>query len=140
MQCNANINAIEAEFNDKVLYRNNPTGETNTMQNDLDMNSNDILNTNQVNTTNLSVNGQLVVPANLTAFSGTPTFSGAVNTTENYQVDSTQVVSNRVTGWAAPTGTATRTTFVTSTVTTEQLAERVKALIDDLTTHGLIGS
>lgn len=34
--------------------------------------------------------------------------------------------------WASATGTATRTTFATSTVTTAQLAERVKALIDDL--------
>jgi len=46
----------------------------------------------------------------------------------------------RPTGWGAPTGTATRTTFATSTVTMEQLAERVKALIDDLTTIGLIGA
>lgn len=34
--------------------------------------------------------------------------------------------------WAAATGTATRTTFATSTVTLAQLAERVKALQDDL--------
>ena len=34
---------------------------------------------------------------------------------------------------------ATRSTFDTSTVTTTQLAERLKALIDDLTAHGLIG-
>lgn len=34
--------------------------------------------------------------------------------------------------WAAPTGTADRTTFATSTVTLEELAERVKALVDDL--------
>lgn len=46
----------------------------------------------------------------------------------------------RPTGWGAPTGTPTRTTFATSTVTTAQLAERVKALIDDLTTEGLIGA
>ncbi len=51
-----------------------------------------------------------------------------------------QVVGSRKTGWAAPTGTATRTTFATSTVTTELLAQRVKALIDDLISHGLIGS
>jgi hypothetical protein len=51
-----------------------------------------------------------------------------------------QVIDERVTGWGAPTGTATRTTFATDSVTTEQLAERVKALIDDLTAHGLIGS
>ena len=56
------------------------------------------------------------------------------------QVNGTQVVTARQTGWGAPTGTATKTTFATSTVTLEQLAERVKALIDDLTTHGLIGS
>lgn len=39
----------------------------------------------------------------------------------------------RLTGYGTPTGTATRTAFDTTTVTTEQLAERVKALIDDLT-------
>ena len=61
-------------------------------------------------------------------------------TTDGFLVGANQVLGSRRTGWAAPTGTATRTTFVTSTVTTEQLAERVKALIDDLTTHGLIGT
>lgn len=40
---------------------------------------------------------------------------------------------------AAPTGTTTRTTFDTATVTTAQLAERVKALIDDLRAYGLHG-
>lgn len=65
---------------------------------------------------------------------------GAINTDTDYEVDGTQVVSNRVTGWGAPTGTATRTTFVTSTVTLPQLAERVKALLDDLITHGMIGA
>jgi hypothetical protein len=58
----------------------------------------------------------------------------------SFVVGTNQVVSARRTGWAAPTGTATRTTFATSTVTLPQLAERVKALIDDLTTHGLIGA
>jgi hypothetical protein len=51
----------------------------------------------------------------------------------------TQVLTTRRTGWGAPTGTATRTSFNTATATTAQLAERLKALIDDLTTHGLIG-
>ena len=40
---------------------------------------------------------------------------------------------------AAATGTATRTTFDTTTVTVAQLAERVKALIDDFRTYGLHG-
>ena len=41
--------------------------------------------------------------------------------------------------YAAPTGTATRTTFDTATVTTAQLAERVKAMIDDVRVYGLFG-
>jgi hypothetical protein len=51
-------------------------------------------------------------------------------------------VSKR-TGWAAATGTATRTTFDTATVTLSQLAERVKALIDDFystTGYGLLNA
>jgi len=58
----------------------------------------------------------------------------------SYKYASTQVVGSRKTGWAAATGTATRTTFVTSSVTLPLLAERVKALIDDLIAHGLIGA
>jgi hypothetical protein len=60
-----------------------------------------------------------------------------------YQVGSTQVINARKTGWAVATGTATRTTFDTTTVTLPQLAERLKALIDDLHAtagHGLIGT
>ena len=38
--------------------------------------------------------------------------------------------------YGAPTGTATRTTFDTTTVTLPQLAERVRALIDDLRARG----
>jgi hypothetical protein len=65
--------------------------------------------------------------------------NGIVNTASDYRVDGNQVVGARVTGWAAPTGTATRTTFATASVTLPDLAERVHALIDDLIAHGLIG-
>lgn len=41
--------------------------------------------------------------------------------------------------YGAPTGTATRTAFDTSTVTVSGLAERVKAIIDDLRALGLFG-
>lgn len=44
------------------------------------------------------------------------------------------------TGWTAATGTATRSTFDTASVTLPQLAERLKALIDDLTTSNIIGA
>jgi len=41
---NANFTAIEAEFQDKVLYRNNPVGEANTLETALDANSKRIFN------------------------------------------------------------------------------------------------
>ncbi len=41
---NTNYSAIETELNDNVLYRVNPEGEANQMENDLDMNSFTILN------------------------------------------------------------------------------------------------
>jgi hypothetical protein len=68
--------------------------------------------------------------------------SGTVNlaTGNAYKINNVQIINARKTGWAAATGTATRSTFDTSTVTTEQLAERVKALLDDLISHGLLGS
>lgn len=79
-----------------------------------------------------------------TAPSITPAFSFASTGLDllagNYLVSGTQVLTSRRTGWGAPTGTATRTTFDTATVTLPQLAEHVKALIDDATTHGLIGT
>ena len=53
---NTNFDAIETELNSKVLYRNNPAGEPNSMENDLDMNSNDINNAR-----NISASGTLTV-------------------------------------------------------------------------------
>lgn len=41
---NDNFQSIADEFQGKVLYRNNPAGEPNVMENDLDMNSKRILN------------------------------------------------------------------------------------------------
>ena len=46
---NDNFTALEAEFQNKALYRNNPVGEPNTMENDLDLNSNDLLNVGMLN-------------------------------------------------------------------------------------------
>ena len=44
------------------------------------------------------------------------------------------------TGWSAPTGTSSKAAFATDSVTTEELAERVKALIEALDAEGLIDS
>lgn len=51
-----------------------------------------------------------------------------------------QVLTTTRTGWVPPIGTATRGSFDTASVTVGELAQRLKALIDDLTTHGLIGA
>jgi hypothetical protein len=65
--------------------------------------------------------------ANLTAWAALATASKQAAITVN-------------TGWTAPTGTATKTGFATTTVTTEELAEHVKALIDALTAQGLLST
>jgi len=41
---NENFTRIESEFQNKVLYRDNPVGEPNTLQTDVDANSRDIYN------------------------------------------------------------------------------------------------
>lgn len=52
----------------------------------------------------------------------------------------TKVLGVQQTGWTTdPTGTLTRTTFDSTTVTLANLAARVAALIVDLRTHGLVG-
>lgn len=72
-------------------------------------------------------------------FTGPVSLAGDANVTGFYRVDGVKVVGNRVTGWSIPGGTASRASFETGTVTIFQLAQRVKALIQDLTDHGLIG-
>lgn len=43
-QLNNAFDALEAELQDKVLYRDNPVGEPNQMENDIDMNGNSLTN------------------------------------------------------------------------------------------------
>lgn len=89
---------------------------------------------------------KVLTPAGVEAFSvkgadGFAKCSGALQAAlAIYDANLNQVVGNRVTGWTAATNTVSRATFDTATVTTAQLAQRVKAIIDDLITHGLIGS
>lgn len=71
------------------------------------------------------------------------TKSGEVNALTEYRVNGTRVVAARKTGWSTWTGTATRTSFDTSTATLANVAQALKALIDDLhqtAGHGLIGT
>ena len=55
---NSFLERIEQEFQDKVLYRNNPTGEPNSMNNDLDMSGHDILNVRNLGARGLLIDGK----------------------------------------------------------------------------------
>lgn len=100
----------------------------------------------------LSVVGNTVLGGTLgvtgiATFTQRPVFNGGVPalvsngsvTGTGFLVGANQVVGARITGWAAATNTSSKATFDTAAVTLPQLAQRVKALIDDLITHGLIG-
>ena len=62
---NANFQKVEDELNNKVLYRDSPAGEPNSMSSNLDMNSKSILNANKISSNILELGGVQVVPANL---------------------------------------------------------------------------
>lgn len=47
-QLNAAFNAIESEFQNKVLYRNNTSGEANQMEHDIDLNGYKIINVDAI--------------------------------------------------------------------------------------------
>jgi hypothetical protein len=62
------------------------------------------------------------------------TAAGAITTVEDWRPTFSLAP---VTGWTAATGTATRTGFDTATATLAQVAEALKAVIDDLTARGV---
>ncbi|WP_156150624.1 hypothetical protein [Hyphomicrobium sp. 99] len=55
-------------------------------------------------------------------------------------VNNVKVVGARDTGWSAWTGTGSKASKDVSTATTAECAAAIKAIIDALTTHGLIGT
>lgn len=64
---NSNFQKIEDELNNKVLYRQIQDGEPNAMFENLDMNSNDILNAGNVSMNKLFINGSEVIPEETTS-------------------------------------------------------------------------
>jgi hypothetical protein len=75
-------------------------------------------------------------------FNMSMTVQGSIESITNFQCNGDVVVRSQRNGWSLPSGTSSRSGFTTSTVTTAELAERVKALIEDLHEalgHGLIG-
>ena len=62
---NSNFQKVEDELNNKVLYRDSPAGEPNSMSSNLDMNSKSILNASKISSNILELGGVQVVPTNL---------------------------------------------------------------------------
>ena len=63
---------------------------------------------------------------------------GAIASESKHVTEAAKAIAQGTAGWVAPTGTASRATFDTASVTTAQLAQRVKALIDDLIANNLL--
>ncbi|EJE0742468.1 phage head-binding domain-containing protein [Escherichia coli] len=81
-------------------------------------------------------------PANTTHLSFNRAENWANFNNLRIRLNGNQVISERRTGWGSPTGTVSRAAFNSGTITHEDLAKVVAALIQDLhasTGHGLIG-
>lgn len=100
------------------------------------------------------VSGSLLIGTIPTPTADKLQVAGSVNVSVSYKVAGTQVVSSRKTGWTAATGTAYRGAFdanqawtigVLNVLQIQEIAnaltqarQRIKALEDDLRSHGLI--
>ncbi len=60
-----NFDKIALALQNQVLYRNNPPGEPNQMESDLDMNTHNVMNAGVVDTAVLRVGGVIAVPTEL---------------------------------------------------------------------------
>lgn len=58
---NENFQRIKDELQNKILYRNNPVGEPNTLITDVDANNNNIFNIDELETASLKIGGTAVV-------------------------------------------------------------------------------
>ena len=54
---NANFQRVEDELNNRVLYRDSPVGEPNSMSSNLDMNRRSILNASKISSNVLELGG-----------------------------------------------------------------------------------
>ena len=59
---NENFSKIETELQDRVLYRDNPIGEPNSVDNNIDMNGNTLFNIGNLDVNGISINGVAIVP------------------------------------------------------------------------------
>jgi hypothetical protein len=96
IQLNTALNQIETELQNKVLYRDNPNGEPNQMENDLDMNGYDINNAGAVKINGVDViqemetiyNNYLSITQNVTISTAAPSNASGANGDLWFQVSS----------------------------------------------------
>lgn len=129
---NEQFTRIEAEFQDKVLYRDNPVGESNVMENPIDMNSNRILNLLEPLTANeparlVDVQNAIsgVSTANLVAFTPAGTISSTNVQAAIQEVDSEKMATSSL---AAPSGSS----LVGHSATINYVAGTIGAIFNDV--------
>jgi hypothetical protein len=61
-----------------------------------------------------------------------------IQTSGGYAINDQQIIGARQTGWGANSGATSKAAFNTATATTQDVAQRLAALIQDLKNHGLI--
>lgn len=64
---NSNFNKLASELQDKVLYRRNPEGEPNELENDLDFNGHNLYNVGSAQVDSLTIDGEDVSVAAISA-------------------------------------------------------------------------
>lgn len=92
---NANFTAIESEFQNKVLYRDNPVGEANTLQTDVDANSKNIYNVGTLSAlTSISVAGVDLSTKLVEASASAAASAASAVLSSNYAADSLASANN----------------------------------------------
>ena len=138
---NTAFDAIEAELQNKVLYRNNTSGETNTMSNALDMNSNAITNASSVTTTALVVGGADLtgsVTASAASAAAAATSAGAASTSATSAATSATTAAAAAAGikWKEPVFGATTANITlsgTQTIDGLSITAEKRVLVKDQT-------
>ena len=119
-QLTAGMDLVEAEFQNKVLYRNNTSGEANVMENLLDMNTNDINNVGALTTTTLTVGG-ISLTAQVAAAAASA--AAALVSEGNAATSETNAASSASTASTAATSAGTSATSATSSASAASTSE-----------------
>jgi hypothetical protein len=115
-QLNSAFDSIEQEFNNKVLYRDNPTGEANQMEVSIDMNNNSITNVDGISTETITVDG-IDLTAQITASQASSAAAAASATAAANSASSASGSAS-----TATTGASTATTQASNASTSASAA------------------